>query len=169
MVAKFGPKMSEIAKFVDNGNKFALPVKALFTGKLGKPVLPVFTNFYRYKFTTLLPTSSLCLSFKFSPRFTAEKKTTLLLHTLSLSPKGRSARWARDCEANATFENALTQISPQSPWCIVWVSSVEEGLPFRLHSHRSREEDKCSLPACRVFARTNDEREHWQTHCWGGS
>ena len=53
MVAKFGPKMSEIAKFVDNGNKFALPVKALFTGKLGKPVLPVFTNFYRYKFTTL--------------------------------------------------------------------------------------------------------------------
>ena len=53
-MAKFGPKMSEIAKFVDNGNKFALPVKALFTGKLGKPVLPVFTNFYRYKFTTLL-------------------------------------------------------------------------------------------------------------------
>ena len=52
-MAKFGPKMSEIAKFVDNGNKFALPVKALFTGKLGKPVLPVFTNFYRYKFTTL--------------------------------------------------------------------------------------------------------------------
>ena len=48
--------MSELAKFVDNGNKFALPVKALFTGKLGKPVLPVFTNFYRYKFTTLLKT-----------------------------------------------------------------------------------------------------------------
>ena len=53
LVAKFGPKMSEIAKFVDNSNKFALPVKALFTSKLGKPVLPVFTNFYRYKFTTL--------------------------------------------------------------------------------------------------------------------
>ena len=50
---KIWHKMSEIAKFVDNGNKFALPVKALFTGKLGKPVLPVFTNFYRYKFTTL--------------------------------------------------------------------------------------------------------------------
>ena len=45
--------MSELAKLVDNGNKFALPVKALFTGKLGKPVLPVFTSFYRYKFTTL--------------------------------------------------------------------------------------------------------------------
>ena len=38
----------------------------------------------------MLPTSlGLSLSFKFSPRFTAEKKTTLLLHTLT---KGRSAR-----------------------------------------------------------------------------
>ena len=41
-----GPKMDEIAKFFHNGKKFAIPVKALFTSKAGKPVLPVFNTFY---------------------------------------------------------------------------------------------------------------------------
>ena len=41
-----GPKMGEIAKFFDYGENLALPVKVLFTGKPGKPILPVFTTSY---------------------------------------------------------------------------------------------------------------------------
>ena len=40
--------MGEIAKFIDNGKILTLPVKALFTSKPAKPVLPVFTSFYQF-------------------------------------------------------------------------------------------------------------------------
>ena len=47
----FSPKIGEIGIFFYN---FSLPVKPGFTGYIGKPVLPVFTSFYRYKFSTLM-------------------------------------------------------------------------------------------------------------------
>ena len=39
-----GQKMGKIAKSIDNGKKLTLPVKALYTGKPSKPVLPDFTG-----------------------------------------------------------------------------------------------------------------------------
>ena len=52
----FSPKIGEIGIFIYN---LSLPVKPGFTGNIGKPVLPVFTRFYRYKLSTLPATRPL--------------------------------------------------------------------------------------------------------------
>ena len=53
--------MGEIAKFIDNGKNFALPVKAHFTSK---PVLPGFYQFLTIQIINPSYVSSFCCWFK---------------------------------------------------------------------------------------------------------